>query len=143
MDEGQRGEPGKIRAVLELIGDYPEAVTYDFRARFGLSPSAPFKGAVTWDEMWDLISALMNDPSSTLCAAANGWDYPISREAITLADLYDLTLSANTSKADRPKIKPHPRPWGDQEANKSSRPTVSQEVIRAALANRGHKGATD
>lgn len=134
MDAEQRGADGKIRVVLDLIGDHTDALTYDFRSRFGLSLSAPFDGTVTWDEMWSLVSELVSDPTSHTCAAANGWLYPLSREGASLANLYDLTLMVNTEKSQRRKIKPHPRPWKDQDSARSKKPVVSQEVIRAALA---------
>ena len=54
---------------------------------------------------------LRSDPSSAISAALEGWDYPISREALLLADLYDLTGRAN-SDPKKGKWQPHPgRPW--------------------------------
>lgn len=134
MDERRRREPGKIRVVLELIGDHTEALAYDFRARFGLGLSAPFDGTITWPEMWDLVSELVKDPTSHACAALNGWTYPISREAQTLASLYDLTLVANTDSKKRSQVTPYPRPWPDTDKQRSKAPTVDQKTIREALA---------
>lgn len=60
------------------------------------------------------MAILRHDPSSAITAALEGWDYPISREALILADLFDLEHMANSDpKKSRPK--PHPmRPWKDQ-----------------------------
>jgi hypothetical protein len=54
-----------------------------------------------------LIDDLRHDTSSRLQAALAGWDYPATREAIVLMDLFDLQ---HNSKSKR-KIKPYPRPW--------------------------------
>lgn len=51
----------------------------------------------------------MRDPSTEIAAAIAGWDYPLSREALILADLFDLQ---HTSKAKK-KPQPYPRPWPD------------------------------
>lgn len=56
-----------------------------------------------------------------------------------LADLYDLTLAANTDRRKRGQIKPHPRPYrlpGD--TRRSRPPEIDQSAVRAALAARGH-----
>jgi hypothetical protein len=42
----------------------------------------------------------------------NGWDYPITREALTLADLYDGYVQVHTRKGHKPK--PYPRPFSTQ-----------------------------
>lgn len=66
--------------------------------------------AITLYELVRLVTILRSDPSSAISAALEGWDYPISREALILADLYDLTGQANTTRG---KWQPHPghRPW--------------------------------
>lgn len=62
-----------------------------------------------WPEAVDLARVIHADPSSATAAAALGWDYPLSREALVLLDLFDLQHAANASK----KPKPHPmRPKG-------------------------------
>ena len=43
-----------------------------------------------WGEAWRLMDVLLTDPSSHVAAAVAGWDYPLSREDITMRDLYDL-----------------------------------------------------
>jgi len=57
-----------------------------------------------------LMPMLSADPTSWLCAALNDWEYPISREAILLADLFDLDHKVAAGPKKHPK--PHPvRPW--------------------------------
>jgi len=131
-----RREPGKIRAVLRLIEDHPSACAYDFRSRFGLPVAAIFDGRITWDEAWMLLRELLGDPSSHLGAAHAGWAHPFSREAMILADLWDLNVAVNTDKKKR-KPKPYPRPF-KRPGNRSKAPVASQDHIRAALAARGH-----
>jgi hypothetical protein len=40
-----------------------------------------------------LIDRLWSDPSSALASSAAGWDFPMSREASAVLDLYDLTMA--------------------------------------------------
>lgn len=54
-----------------------------------------------------LSAILRNDPSSATAAAIEGWAYPISREAMLLADIFDIQHASKAKK--RPK--PYPRPW--------------------------------
>ena len=93
---------------------------------------------MTWREAWKLTLALLGDPSSRVAASVAGWSEPWDREALILADLYDRFVEANTAKKDQGKIKPYPRPFDTREKQRSSRPTVDQATIRAALAERGH-----
>lgn len=62
-----------------------------------------------------LATRLAVDPSTHLCAALNGWDYPASREFLVLADQFDAFVRVNSGKK-RPA--PYPRPWPD--ASKST-----------------------
>lgn len=87
---------------------------------------------MSWREALDLTRELMADPSSRVFAAAQGWDYPMSREALILADQFDAFTAANFKHP-----KPYPRPK-DKERKRSKKPIVSQAKIRAALAARGH-----
>lgn len=56
---------------------------------------------------------MARDPGSHTFAALHEWEFPISREALILADLYDLQ---HFSKVDpkKPKPKPYPRGWPDR-----------------------------
>lgn len=59
-------------------------------------------------EAWRLTQQLNRDPTSAIGAALAGWDYPISHEALLLADLFDLEHTVNAKR--RPS--PHPiRPF--------------------------------
>lgn len=98
---------------------------------------------MSWDEGFDLAQALMADPTSHLRAAKLGWAYPWSHEARALADLYDLTLAANSDRKKRRKAKPYPRPFETNTRSRSRKPTVDQATIRAALAARAPRRAED
>lgn len=137
MDAGGRGEPGEIQRLVELIGEHPGAIRYDWRTRFGLPVESIFDGRMSWDEAWDLVTELVRDPTSHLFAAINEWKHPFSSEARVLADLFDLQVAMNTKKGKKPK--PYPRPWSKKtQGVRSQKPTVDQATIRAALAQRGH-----
>jgi len=53
-----------------------------------------------------LVVICRSDPSSAIAAALEGWDYPISREALAILDLFDLTVAAN-SDPKKPRPAPH------------------------------------
>ena len=141
MDAAVGSPPGKIRAVLQLIEDHPVEASYDWRTRFGLPIAAVFDGRMTWDEAYDLVRGLLADPTSRLAAARAGWTYPLSREAMIVADLYDLTAVANSDRK-KGKPKPYPRPFKPKGkgSRHSAAPTVTQAQIDAALRARGHLG---
>jgi hypothetical protein len=86
-----------------------------------------------------LAVILRSDPSSAIAAALEGWDHPISREALLLADLYDLNAAINSPKNKRPK--PHPmRPWKNRDVqrrgNTGGRTRAQVEAILAAARGR-------
>lgn len=89
------------------------------------------------------MKRLAVDPATHLGASLAGWDYPMSREALVSADLFDLTHQIAWSQADKrkrgPKPKPYPRPWPDRQKTRP-RPTVPPEVVIAALRRAGHTG---
>jgi hypothetical protein len=62
---------------------------------------------ITWGEAMRLLTVLAADPSSHLAAALAGWSHPMSREAMILADLFDVQLASKSKK----KPQPYPRPW--------------------------------
>lgn len=68
-----------------------------------------------WGEALRQTQILRGDPATMLAAAAEGWDYPLSRGDAYLLDLYDLQY-AKTGVKGR---KPHPgRPYADQGKSK-------------------------
>lgn len=97
---------GGIFGLLRLIADHRGAVEYDLRHRFGFGLRAVGED-VTLSEVARLAMILRSDPSSAIASKLEGWDYPISREALAILDLYDVTVMANSdTKKGRPK--PHP-----------------------------------
>jgi len=90
---------------------------------------------MTWGEALRLVRILTLDPSSQAAAAVAEWDHPISREAVILADLYDLQHQSKSKK----KVTPYPRPFGSRRRKKvKPSPSLSQDQIIAALRSAGH-----
>jgi hypothetical protein len=85
---------------------------------------------------WRLAEQLARDTTSHVYAAVHGWSYPVSREALVLADLYDAFVSVNTRKGQR--AKQYPRPWDHRNRTKFGGTHHSQHTVRAALRARGH-----
>lgn len=88
-----------------------------------------------WAEAVDLCLILRADPSSMLAAAMEGWEHPISREALVLMDLFDLEHAVNSGKR---KPKPHPgRPFRSDDGVRHGKPRPMSEVVE--ILNRfGH-----
>lgn len=116
MAEGLRGHCGGILWLLDLIEEHRGAVRYDWRTRLGSSADLIGTAAMPWGEAVDVIRVLRADPSSMIAAALAGWTHPVSREALVLADLFDLThmLAWGQNGGKGPKPKPYPRPWKQQ-----------------------------
>ena len=100
-------ERGGILGLLDLIEEHRAAIAYDFRSRFHLSLAA-IPDDVGWDEALDLISVLRRDPGTAVAAAMEGWDYGISREAVILADIFEMEQA--TAGVKRPQQHPL-KPW--------------------------------
>ena len=126
------GDAPGIVALVELADEHPAAFAYDWRARFGVAFELVGE-AMSWGEAVHLLSALAPDPSSHVAAAIAGWQHPLSREALVLADLLDLTAAAHSSK----KPKPYPRPWTRADRKPARKQVLSQEQIRAVLERIG------
>lgn len=66
-----------------------------------------------WDlalrELLPLVQMLHKNPQSWLFAEINDWDFPASRESLTLADTIDVLIQAHSKRGPRPK--PYPRPF--------------------------------
>ena len=130
----RRCEPGGILGLLDLIEEHPKPLAYDFRSRFRCGLGA-MPDEIDWAEGVQLVEVLTADPSSALAAALQGWDHPISREALLLADLYDLN---HTVAAGGKKVTPHPaRPKTDAKperyGNAAGRtPDEVKAILRAA-----------
>lgn len=90
---------------------------------------------MTWGETLRLTAQLLRDPASHVAAACLGWSYPLSQEAITLADLYDATTRVHFKK-----VPPYRRPWemdrGERRRGNAAGRTPSQ--VRDILNAHGH-----
>lgn len=122
-----------------LIEEHEAAFIYDWRTRFGLPLRSVFDGTMTLYEAWQLTQELCKDPASHVGASVAKMKHPWSWESAILADTFDLLLAANTDQKSRNKTKPYPRPFEVREGERSTRPNVSQDVIRKALEERGHR----
>lgn len=98
-------------------------------------PLSTVPEGMPWGEAWRLTHVLLSDPSSHAAAAVAGWDFPVSREWLVLADVADILTAANSRKGRKPK--PYPRPKPDRTKSRP-RPTVTPEVAIAALRAAGH-----
>lgn len=52
------------------------------------------------------MSLLASDPTSQVHASLAEWEYPVSRNALAVADLFDAFARANFKQSE-----PYPRPW--------------------------------
>lgn len=95
---------GGIWGLLGLIRSHRGAVEYDLRHRFQLS-LRDVGQTISLSEVARLVTILQADPSSAIASKLAGWDYPISREALAILDLYDLTMRANADP--KKKVEPH------------------------------------
>ena len=129
---------GGILWLRELIEEHPTAFAYDFRSRFGVS-SAEIGFGVKYGEAYLLVAQLLKDPSSAVFAAANEWDFPLSREGLMLADLFDLMHQANSSKKIRNR---YPRPF-KQGAKRIGKTTRSPRDVKKILARMNPKESND
>lgn len=133
-----RREPGGIVALAGLIRAHRGAFEYDWRNRFHL-PLTVVGDTMTWGEACRLARLLRGDPSSMLAAAIEGWDHPISREALAALDLFDLMVQVN-SDPKKPKPKPHHgRPWKFDDVERTRRGNAAgrtPEQVKALLRSR-------
>jgi hypothetical protein len=81
---------------------------------------------MSWGEAVRLFRQLTRDWSSAVAASLAGWDYPLSREGIILADIFDLQHSSKSKK--RPK--PYPRPYGTDEQKTMGRKTRPMTTVQ-------------
>lgn len=139
MAEGV-GSGGEILGLLDLIEEHRAAVSYDFRTRFHLSAGV-IGTEVDWAEAVDLVGILRADPSSAIAAAIEGWDYPISREALAILDLYDLTMAANSDPKKGPPKRHGGRPMKIDDRNRQQIGKMgsrTREEVVAFVRGLGH-----
>lgn len=75
------------------------------------------------------MDVLRREPRSWLHAAIAGWQHPVSREWIALADLYDITAARGMKR--RPQ--PYPRPMTTRTKKIGGKRTV-RRTLSDALA---------
>jgi hypothetical protein len=121
---------GGICKLRELIEEHPAEVAYDFRSRFNITLDA-IGVTVTWREAILLTSVLVRDPSSWICAAWSGWQYPVSREWIALAHTFDLHTAVNSRKGSKPK--PYPNPFPKTSGERVGKTNKSFAEVRRIL----------
>lgn len=83
-----------------------------------------------WGEAWRLFETIAVDPSSRICAALNGWPYPVDRAAVVLMDLYDLQ---HKKAAGKKAPQPYPRPW-DERRKRYGKTTLPPGQVKELLA---------
>lgn len=74
---------------------------------------------------------LLMDPSTRLYTALSGGKYPVSREWMVLADLFDLQAKSKSKR----QPKPYPRPWPEKSLRMGGKKsgTRSRDEVRAIL----------
>ena len=129
---------GGIVWLRELIEEHPSAFAYDFRSRFGVSFHKIGRG-ISYGEAYLLTAQLLKDPSSAVFAAANEWDFALSREGLMLADLFDLLHQANSSKKIRNR---YPRPFkqGAKRFGKTNRTVADVKKILSRMNPKENDG---
>lgn len=115
---------GGIIRVLELAEEFPAEIRADFRTHYHCSFD-DVGGSITWLETIYLVSMLMRNSQSWLQAAKNEWKFPVDTNYQVLAELFDLTLRANS----KTKPKPMPRPWPDPDTKRIGKTIHSRESI--------------
>lgn len=129
---------GGILGLLDLIEEHPGAVEYDWRTRFH-APASEIGLSFGWGEALRLVKILRADPSSMIAAALEGWDHPISREALILMDQFDLDLQVATGGKAKDK---HPgRPYRTDDRTRTRHGNAagrSHAEIRDILNAHGH-----
>lgn len=88
--------------------------------------------ALPMEELVELVRDLTHDPSSRLHAALAGWEFPVTREWMALADLFDMQLASKSKR----KPKPYPRPFDKTKSRIGGTKRVSRTPaeLRAILA---------
>ena len=87
-----------------------------------------------WDEAVRLAVLMHNDPTSHICAAVSGWDYPVSNEYLILADWFDYIVKPNVNHG----FEPYRRPWPEVRRDVLESRPVSVDEAKKMLAQVGH-----
>jgi hypothetical protein len=92
---------GGILGLASLYVTHRRELTEDFRALYSTSIYE-----VAGQELADLLSALLRNPSSRFHAAIAKWKYPLSREGFALLDLTDVLLMRWMGDKFKPVTRP-------------------------------------
>lgn len=140
---GARG-PGGIEGLRQLAESYPDELVWELhQLGFDLRPNGVIRDArgkaVDHVKVDRLLRVATRDPSSHLFAARAGWDYPLSREGIQQADLFDaINQLIKVTAGSKQRLKPYPRPWPDNNKNRLGKTSLSPADAREVLRkNRG------
>lgn len=114
-----------------MIDAHRGAFEYDWRTRFNQERGLSIVGTrrMSWGEAWRLTQLLARDTSSQVAAALGGWEFPASREVITMWDHYDLAHRIAAGKKTPP---PYPRPWSMAGPRKGTPVSVEEWEKRKA-----------
>ncbi|MGG7507971.1 hypothetical protein [Plantibacter sp. YIM 135249] len=89
---------------------------------------------VSVTEVAACLSVAARDPESVLHAAIHGWDHPVSREWMMLANIFDSSEANRLGK----KFKPMKRPWPERGAQRIGHTALSpDQAMRLLEENRG------
>lgn len=99
---------GGIVQLCRVAAEHFTPLAADLRSEFSVS-LWDLGSSLTLPELWHLVSALTDDPSSRLYVSIAENKHRVSREWIVLADIYDVLVAANSKR----RAKPYPRPWPD------------------------------
>lgn len=86
-----------------------------------------------------LVTVLRKDPSSAIAATLEGWEYPVSREALILMDHYDLDRELNRDRK-KGKAYRYPRPYETDDRERTRHGNAagqSQAEVIGRLRGRG------
>ena len=110
MEDEAAGDPGGSAALLEFVDEHERALTYDFRARFGLSLSA-IGAEVSYGEAIALVQGLRCETGSHLAADLNGYDWVASHTDVAMIVLSEWFLNVHRDREKSPEPLTLPRPW--------------------------------
>jgi hypothetical protein len=152
---GGARRPGGIQGLRELAESYPDELVWELH-KLGidvgdigddgehLDEELPEEmreaalrrhaKAVDHVKVDRLLRVATRDPSSVLYAAQHGWDFPVTREWIATADLFDAVnqLIQVTAQSKR-KPKSYPRPWPDSNTARLGKTNLSPADAREVL----------
>lgn len=125
MAEGRRDLAGGIEWLHGELDQHRDALTYDFRARLGLSV-ADFGTAVTWGEAVGHTKRLQHEFGSHYQAALAGWSFPITYGEFVAAIHAEATLNSMRPKGAAPVSLP--LPWERGSITQADRDLAAEQL---------------